>query len=304
MTLPWLDQELLSRKIIFITGKGGIGKTFLAATLAKRAVGQGRRVLLVEQSFVGQLGPLVGFERVQHDEIWVDRLGVANFTAAGNFRDFITKHLLKSGLLDVLISNKIVHSFFTAIPGFAELMLLGRLYYALNLAPNKPDLIIVDGYASGHFLSLMTTPDAVLKSGLAGPIALQTKKVRDWLSNDSDCVTYYVGVPEDLVVSEAIEFIPLLMQKSPVRLGGIIMNRCLNLGSSTLTSRQTRGRDFIAEKVTRQANALKVLSKWLQETRGLQSLPLIILPELGAVDEPLSDLVVEKIFKKGMQYDK
>jgi arsenite/tail-anchored protein-transporting ATPase len=298
MDISWVDNQLQSRKFILVTGKGGIGKTLVSAALAVRAQHLGRRVLLLEQSAIDQLGPLLGVTGVSHEEQWLNGLGLANLTAAGNFRDFITKHLMKSNLLDVLIKNKLVHSFFTAVPGFAELMLLGRIYYAVNLAPKKPDLVILDAYASGHFLSLMTTPDAVLNSGLAGPIAQQTQKVKNWLADGEQCATFYVATPEDLVLSEALDFLPILNQRSPVKLAGVFMNRCLFLKSPMQKAFENPPRAFLAERLARQRSALELFHKKMLGDKFLGSLPVFQLPDIGAVDEPLKMETVNKFLSR------
>jgi anion-transporting ArsA/GET3 family ATPase len=302
MDINWLDQQLCGRRLILVTGKGGIGKTLISAALGMRAMSVGRRVLLVEQSAIDQLGPLLGISDVTHEEQWRNGLGVANFTAAGNFRDFITKHLMKSNLLDVLIKNKLVHSFFTAIPGFSELMLLGRIYYAVNLAPQKPDLVIFDAYASGHFLSLMTTPDAVLNSGLAGPISLQTQKVKNWLSDADQCATFYVATPEELVVSEALEFLPVLNERSPVKLAGLLMNRCLEAASNSEESIGSAPKLFLKEKVSRQKVALELFHKKVMGDEFLRGLPVVRLPDIGTVQEPLNMETVNKFLLRSLNH--
>ena len=302
MDINWLDKQLHGRRLILVTGKGGIGKTLISAALGMRARSLGRRVLLVEQSAIDQLGPLIGISGVTHEEQWHDGLGIANFTAAGNFRDFITKHLMKSNLLDVMIKNKLVHSFFTAIPGFSELMLLGRLYYAVNLAPQKPDLVILDGYASGHFLSLMTTPDAVLNSGLAGPISQQTQKVKNWLADSEQCATFYVATPEELVVSEALDFLPVLNQRSPVKLAGLFMNRCLDAPAESRESVESASKSFLLEKVSRQRAALALFHKKVMGDEFLRALPLVRLPDIGTVNEPLDLDTVNKFLSRSLNH--
>lgn len=300
MKSHWVRHLTSSRRFILVTGKGGIGKTLISSALALWAARSGLRVLLVEQSAVGQIGPLLGRGGVAHEENWVGNLGLANFTAGGNFKDFITKHLMKSNLLEVLVANKMVHSFFTAIPGFAELMLLGRIYYAVNLAKNPPDLVIMDSYASGHFLSLMTTPDAVIKSGLAGPIIQQTQKVKDWLADPSQCSTIYVGTPEDLVVSEALDFLPVLAARSPVKLEAIIMNRCVRVLSEQQKEADGAARIFLRERINRQKKALETLNLGIKSKKAMENISVFYLPELGAVDEPLTFETVVSLLAEGV----
>jgi arsenite/tail-anchored protein-transporting ATPase len=298
LTTPQTLNDLLTqRRFLLVTGKGGIGKTLISCALARRAIELGRRVLVVEQSAVEQVGPLLGMTGIAHEEQWIGSLGVANFTPAGNFKDFVTKHLMKSNLLDIVISNKVVHSFFTAIPGFSELMLLGRIYYAMNLAPKlRPDLVIMDSYASGHFLSLMTTPDAVLQSGLAGPIVHQTTLVKNWLADRSECATVLVGVPEDLVVSEMLEFLPILAKRSPVSLGGIVLNRCWPVDSNVnVTTSELTMKDFILSRRNQQSLALQRLERDLSDDVCSKDVPKFFVPELGSIDEPLSSNTIAQL---------
>jgi anion-transporting ArsA/GET3 family ATPase len=299
MNSEWVRSLTSNRRFILVTGKGGIGKTLLSSSLALWAAHSGLRVLLVEQSAVGQIGPLLGRAGIAHEENWVGNLGLANFTAGGNFKDFITKHLMKSNLLEVLVANKMVHSFFTAIPGFAELMLLGRIYYAVNLAKNPPDLVIMDSYASGHFLSLMTTPDAVIKSGLAGPIIQQTQKVKEWLANSSQCATIYVATPEDLVVSEALDFLPVLVTRSPVKVETVVMNRCISGLLAEKSDPVGAAQLFIKERIIRQNRALETLKLGLKSKSDLKNISVVCLPELGAIEEPINYETVVSLLAEG-----
>jgi arsenite-transporting ATPase len=293
-----VDSLLRSKKLILVTGKGGIGKTLVSCIFARRAEALGLRVLLIENSFVEQVGPLIGVDSVVHEEHWVGRLGVANYTAQGTLRDFVTKHLMKSNILDIIFKNKIVHSFFTAIPGFSQLTLLGRMYYASNLAPEpRPDLIIFDGYASGHFLSLMTTPDAVIHSGLVGPVLNLTSKVRDWLAAKDSSATIYVTTPEDLVMSEAADFLPALAKKSPSPIGAVIINRCLS-NPADPTHEQGGGlHAFMAEHRDKQKQALARFQRIMNGHEALRLIPIFRFPELGAVEEPLAQSLVTQILE-------
>jgi anion-transporting ArsA/GET3 family ATPase len=294
--LAIIDDLLRSRKILFVTGKGGIGKSLVSCALARRAEAIGLRVLLVEHSFVEQLGSVVGIENVVHEEHWSGGFGVANFTAAGNLKDFVSKHLMKSSILDVIVSNKIVNSFFTAIPGFSELTLLGRMYYASNLGPvPRPDIIIFDGYASGHFMSLMTTPDAVIKSGLVGSILNLTSKVRNWLATPNVSATVYVAVPEDLVMSEALDFLPELAKKSPSPLAAVIVNRCLENTGDDAEEDGGSLHAFMADRRIRQEKAMARFTKGIAGFESLRHLPVLRCPELGAVSEPIDAASVKKI---------
>lgn len=219
---------LASRKLLFVTGKGGIGKSLISAALAQSAAAAGRRVLLVESSSRDQLAPLFGVAPVGHVETdLAPGIRCINLNSAGNFREYVTKYLGQQRLFDSVLSHRVVQSFFNTIPGLAEAMMLGRLYYTCDVRDNeeRPDLVIFDSPASGHFLSLMTTPDAILGSGLAGPMLKDTERVRDFLRRSNDVGVLYVCTPEPLVISEAVEFLPEIQRQSPAKIDGVIVNR-------------------------------------------------------------------------------
>ncbi|MCX6116622.1 MAG: hypothetical protein NT027_03710 [Proteobacteria bacterium] len=285
------DFDIGNRQLIFLTGKGGIGKSLLTSALALRASKQGLKVQVVQKAAKDHLGALFGVQNVNHEFVDVNKsLSVANFTTGGNFRDFVVKHLKRGSLFETLASNKVVHSFFGAIPGFGELMMLGRLYYMLNLAPEKPDLVIVDSFASGHFLSLMTTPTAVLESGLSGPISKETESVRNFLADQARVGVVLVGVPEDLVVSEMIDFIPQIDKRSPAKLISVVFNRVLHDSGKAFDS------DFLARRLAMQKSAMQ---KWrmFSESDGCKQINHFEVPDVGFIEEPVSEELVETLLK-------
>lgn len=277
--------SVLARRLLLVTGKGGIGKSLVAASLGQLAAESGLRTLIVESASLDQLAPLFGGQPTGHAITPVSAnplLATINLNPSDNFRDYVVKHLGQKALFEKVFSHRVVHSFIDTIPGLPELMLLGRLYYECELAPApRFDLVIFDGFASGHFLSLMTTPDAVLSSNLGGPLARETERVREFLADAAKVGILHVSVPEDLVVSETLDFLPALRAKAPAQLAGIIVNRVpeMPVGSGTPATDYLKGR----AETSRQALA--------SLTSGLAALDLRLpvwrLAELGFVDEPL-----------------
>ncbi|TWW09576.1 hypothetical protein E3A20_12950 [Planctomyces bekefii] len=268
-----------------VTGKGGIGKTLVAACLGQAASELGRRSLIVESSNLDQLAPLFGTSTTRHVVTGVgDRLFTVNLNAADNLRDFVVKHLGQEQLFDMVVNQKLVQSLAGMTPGLAELMMLGRLYYESELAPvPRKDFLVFDGPASGHFLSLMTTTDAVLRSEFGGAVTRETSRVRGFLADPQKVGIVYVTTPEDLVISEALDFLPRLRDLSPAKLLGIALNRM------PTWSKQEKGglvHDYLNEKLDRIERAKAKLYEGMK-ARGIE-LPVWELPELGFVDEPLA----------------
>lgn len=276
-------------QLVLITGKGGVGKTLLTATMGKVAAARGKKTLLIESTTRDQLAPLFGIPDTGHAEARAgERLGVINLNPPDNFREYVVKYLNQKRLYETVFSNRVVDSFINTVPGLAELMMLGRLFYNCELSPPPhPDLVVLDGFASGHFLSLMTTPDAILQSNLGGPLQKETERVRAFLAQKDRVGIIYVANPEELVVSEALEFLVKLRERAPAGLIGVVLNRCT--GWEAAAGPGGEAAHYAKHRAERARHADGILARGLEKlaAEGL-SLPLWRLPELGFVDEPIT----------------
>jgi hypothetical protein len=274
---------LLTRRLLLITGKGGIGKTLVAAAIGQEAAARGKRVLMVESAACAQLAPLFGVSGEGHETVAIrPGFSTLNIDPPDNFREYVVKYLGQKVLYDKVFGHKVVQSFINTIPGLAELMLLGRLFYHVELAPaTRPDLVIFDGFASGHFLSLMTTPDAVLSSNLGGPVAREAARVKEFLGDAARCGIVYVAVPEELVVSEALDFLPQLAARSPAKVLGAAVNR--------VPAAPGGGAGAAAVYAGRRWHDAQAALTMLREGMAARVDGTVVwtLPELGFIDEPL-----------------
>lgn len=282
-------RPLLALKLLLVTGKGGVGKTLVTATLGQALAAEGRGALLVESAATDQIAPLFGkAPGPKHEEaVLGERLGAINLDPPENFREYVVKYLNQPFLYEKVFNHRVVKSFINTIPGFSELMMLGRLFYAVELKPSpRYPTVVYDGFASGHFLSLMTTPDAVLQSSLGGPVAKESERIKAFLGDTTKCGIVYVATPEELVVSEALDFLPKLREKAPAKLAAIVVNRVPPVpapGSDAASQ-------FTAARRARAEQALVTLTRGLERLRAEHGLdvPVYLLPELGSVDEPFA----------------
>jgi len=242
----WSDT-LLSRKLVFVTGKGGVGKTACSVALAQSFKDSGKKVLLVESTKLPQLSEY-------GKGLGIDTL---NLEVSDCFRDYIVDNLGQPRLYEAVFSRDVVKTFLETIPGLGEVMLLGRIFWALNpRSGSQYDAIVFDAPSSGHFLSLMTTPKAMIETGIGGPLMGEVQKVYDFLVSGASSIIYLL-TPEELVVSEAVDFLPLIESKVEVPLELILLNRFPPVFDSSGLKPVLRS--WIDQEMERSLNALKIL---------------------------------------------
>ncbi|MES2745253.1 MAG: ArsA-related P-loop ATPase, partial [Bdellovibrionota bacterium] len=285
-----LQSELLSKKLVMVTGKGGIGKSLVSSALALEARKMGKKVCLVESTAHDQIAPLFGSPPIGHTLRELSPgIFVINLNAQDNFKDFVIKHLGFAKLFEKVFTKPIVRSFIQMLPGIAELTLLGRLFYFVELdKENNFDIVIFDGFASGHFDSLMRTPDAVMQSGMTGPVIDETTRVRRFLNDKSKVGVVLVTVPEELIVSEALDFSQKLAKNSPAEITAVIANRCWPQLSDDMPNIPDSLK-FSVDYWSAQEKAQKKNLERLQS--GLKTInpttPIYVLEERGSFPEPL-----------------
>jgi anion-transporting ArsA/GET3 family ATPase len=259
--------------IHLISGKGGVGKSTVAAALAWRLSNDGRKTLLVE------LGERSYFRHVfQNDIGWspvsiTTHLSVARWEGEACLREYL-HHLLKiEQVVKLFFDNKVMKALVQAAPALRELALLGKITSGpRRVGPAFPyDEIVVDAYSTGHFRALWRAPVGMAEAIPYGPMGEQSRSIVRTLKDPTQTQIYVTMIPEEMPVTEGLELVRDVqaeLEQTP----RIVLNRWLESPLDREQLKPFAGHDFatyLDQLLERQSSALGLIT-----ARGFANLQL------------------------------
>ena len=226
-------QFFSSANVLVVAGKGGVGKTVAAATIATSAARTGLSVLLVEVSGRSSSAPLFGAEPQGYDEATVVHEAGPEGTGSVTLKSItpdqaLIEWLANHGfnrLIGRLASMGILEVVATATPGIKDLLILGRIKAFTE--EDTYDLIVVDAPAAGHAVGFLRSPRGVRDVARTGVLHRQAVEVLDLIGDPERCQVVLVTIPEETPVNELIETSFAVEEELGVRLGPVIVNAVL-----------------------------------------------------------------------------
>jgi anion-transporting ArsA/GET3 family ATPase len=229
MTANSVD-DALARRFLFVTGKGGVGKTTVVAALAERFARQGKRVLVAETNAKEHLSTLFGYSSLptQITELSPRLYGVL-LDADVALKEYGAIVLKSERLVGALFDNKLVRGFFHGAPGLKEWAALGKAWYHSTevLADGSPrfDVVILDAPATGHGLDMLRVPKTIVE--LSPPGVLRTDAERAWTQfrDPAQSGVVVVTLPEEMPVNESLELCDTLQGELGLPLAALVINQ-------------------------------------------------------------------------------
>jgi anion-transporting ArsA/GET3 family ATPase len=218
--------DLLDRKLLFVTGKGGVGKTTVAAALASLAADRGKRTLVCEVDAKGNLADFyeTGPTRFEEREI-APRLWAMSMDTEASLRQYLSLQLKLPLVARVGPLVKMFDFVASAAPGVKEIVTLGKLCWEVK--ERHYDIVIVDAAASGHIVSQLAAPQAINGLVQVGLVRQQTGWMLDILGDPVQTGLVIVAIPAEMPVNETLELRDRIAEETTVELAAVVVNRVL-----------------------------------------------------------------------------
>ena len=306
-------ENILDRRLVLVMGKGGTGKTTIAAALGLAAARRGRRTVVVE---VAQQQRLLGLFRKgsrDHEEVQLARdLFGLSVDPQRAIEEWL-RHQLHSGTLAGMLGGSRIFQLLTAAaPGVTELVTMGKIWDLAQLDRRTGgsvfDVAIVDAPATGHGLGLVRAPGTYARIARAGPVARQASRIDQFTRDPASTAIIAAALPEEMPVAETLELEDQLAADD-MALDAILVN-------GVLPDRYARGEVELLESVNghgghaaraaletallehRRALAQREQLDRIHEEAGatVGTLPFLAAPALGPPElEELSRLLEEQL---------
>ncbi|MBI1817732.1 MAG: ArsA family ATPase [Deltaproteobacteria bacterium] len=224
-------------QLLFVIGKGGVGKTTVAAALARGAAQRGGRVLVVETASDGRLAALFGVDGLGSEpQRLATRIAAVRIDSRQLVEAYFTRLLRVPLLARRLLASTSFNALTAAAPGVTEFLILERLLGWVEpsglLARRAYDVVIVDGPATGHALALLRTPRNLASMVPGGPIGTTARRLLALLGDGARTRVVLVTIPEELAINETLEAHAVLVGDLALRVERPVLNRVFPRGFS------------------------------------------------------------------------
>jgi hypothetical protein len=292
-------MSILDKRFVMLSGKGGVGRTTVAAALARVAAGAGKQVLLAEAATTDRLGRMFGRAPLgTRVERLAEGIDGVNITPESSLHEYGVLTLHSELVTRALFENRAVRGFLGAIPGLDAYAVLGKVWWhTTEVVAGRPryDLVIFDGPATGHASQMLRIPQAILDAMPKGPLARDARAIRDLTRDAARAALMIVTLAEALPAREASELATSARGTLEIPLAPLVVNAVpgADLGADTITDLLSRAAgSTIVDPELAATLALagrvrahrRAADRVLDDLARDPGLPLVQLPRVPTVD--------------------
>ena len=202
-------MDIFDRRLVLVVGKGGVGRSTVAAAIASECADRGRKTLLYETNANDRFGAFFQKSAVSTEPVQLaPNLFAINATPASALAEYGLMILKFKTVYEMVFENRVTKAFLRAIPGLDEYALLGKLWYhTTEEKRGKPvwDTIVYDMPASGHSISMLRVPWVIVDTVPEGPLTRDARTIKSLLTDPVRTATILVTLAEEMPVNEACE---------------------------------------------------------------------------------------------------
>lgn len=286
---------ILDRRMVFVTGKGGVGKTSIAAALALLAARRGRSVLVCEMDAKGSLAtafdaPPLGFAPQELEP----NLKAMAMNTEDSLREYLRLFVKVPFIGRIGPLARTFDFVADAAPGVKEILAVGKLCHEVRV--RNYDLVVVDAEASGHIVAQVGAPKVIRDLVKVGLVREQTDWMLELLQDPDTTGVVIVTTPEEMPVTETTELVRRLPDETGVAPSVLVANRVLPAlfdrrqtavvdriddASAVLVEAAGRGVTAVVDAARITEARRRVGAGHLERLqRDCPDLPMLIVPEL------------------------
>ncbi len=217
-------EALSTRRLLIVSGKGGVGRTTVAALMGLALARRGRKVLIATTGHDDRLAWMVGAERLTAtptrvaEGLWVHRLEPQTC-----IREYGGLVLKSQKISSAVFDNRVVKRLLRAIPGLDDFAVLGKVWHEA-VRGDDFDTVIFDGPATGHLLYTLSVPQAILETIPPGPLTREARLMQRSFEDRTQVEAVLVGLPERWPLTELGELGVAIADRIHMSVSSIVVN--------------------------------------------------------------------------------
>jgi len=222
--------DLLDKKLVFVTGKGGVGKSTVSLSLGLAAAARGKRTIVCEVSSQENASRVFRKGEVGFNEVEVaENLWAISIDPDESMREYLLLQLKVRAMRDLLVRSRLFNYLAAATPGLKELVTIGKIWELAQgdrkvKKGREYDLVIVDAPATGHGIGFLQTPRTFAGIARVGPIHSQAKELDRFITDHQTTGVAIVSIPEEMPVNESASLEETLRDEVGVAVDRVYMN--------------------------------------------------------------------------------